>query len=84
MTVYVSLPQFPLTLKYEEPIEEVATHLQGLIENAGVHRLTLDDGSMILVNFGVIESITLTEGSRTLELDELHRGLITSTRSTSE
>jgi hypothetical protein len=83
MTVYVSLPQFPLTLKYEEPMEEVARHLQGLIEEAKVHRLQVNDESIILVNFGVIESITLTEGARTLELEELNRGLSTSTQTTS-
>jgi hypothetical protein len=83
MTVYVSLPQFPLTLKYEEPMEEVARHLQGLIEEAKVHRLQVNDESIILVNFAVIESITLTEGARTLELEELNRGLSTSTQTTS-
>ena len=83
MTVYVSLPQFPLTLKYEEPMEEVARHLQGLIEEAKVHRLQVNDESMVLVNFAVIESVTLTEGARTLELEELNRGLSTSTQTTS-
>ena len=81
MTVYVSLPQFPLTLKYEEPLEEVARHLQGLVEEAKVHRVQVDDESIILLNFGVIESITVTAGSRTLELEELNYGLPTSTRS---
>jgi hypothetical protein len=83
MTVYVSLPQFPLTLKYEEPIEEVARHLQGLVEDAKVHRIQVSDGSMVLLNFGVIESITLSEGARTLELEELNRGLSTSTQTPS-
>jgi hypothetical protein len=83
VTVYVSLPQFPLTLKYEEPLEEVARHLQGLVEEAKVHRIQVSDESIILVNFGVIESITVTEGSRTLELEELNRGLPTSTQSPS-
>jgi hypothetical protein len=83
MTVYVSLPQFPLTLKYEEPMEDVARHLQGLIEEAKVHRLQVNDESIILVNFAVIESVTLTEGARTLELEELNRGLSTSTQSAS-
>ena len=80
MTVYVSLPQFPLTLKYEEPMEEVARHLQGLVEEAKVHRVQVSDDSMVLLNFGVIESITLSEGPRTLELEELNRGLNTSTQ----
>lgn len=83
MTVYVSLPQFPLTLKYEEPVEEVAKHLQGLVEEAKVHRVRVSDDSMILLNFAVVESITLTEGARTLELSELHRGLSTSTQTPS-
>lgn len=83
MTVYVSLPQFPLTLKYEEPMEEVARHLQSLVEEAKVHRLQVNDESIILLNFGVIESITLTEGPRTLELEELNRGLSTSTQTAS-
>ncbi|HEY2191790.1 MAG TPA: hypothetical protein VGH76_05740 [Actinomycetospora sp.] len=83
MTVYVSLPQFPLTLKYEEPMEEVARHLQGLIEEAKVHRVQVNEESIILLNFGVIESITLTEGSRTIELEELNRGLSTSTQTPS-
>jgi hypothetical protein len=82
MTVYVSLPQFPLTLKYEEPIAEVVEHLQGLIEGAKVHQVKLEDGSMILINFAVIEAITLNEGRRTLELEELNRGLSASTQST--
>jgi hypothetical protein len=79
MTVYVSLPQFPLTLKYEEPMEDVARHLQGLVEEAKVHRVQVSDESLVLLNFGVIESITLSEGARTLELEELNRGLPTST-----
>jgi hypothetical protein len=79
MTVYVSLPQFPLTLKYEEPLEDVARHLQGLVEEAKVHRVQVGD-SMILLNFGVIDSVTLSEGPRTLELEELNRGLSTSTQ----
>jgi hypothetical protein len=80
MTVYVSLPQFPLTLKYEEPIEDVARHLQGLVEEAKVHRVQVSDDSMVLLNFGVVESITLSEGPRTLEVEELNRGLSTSTQ----
>jgi|1185.fasta_scaffold985927_2 hypothetical protein len=83
MTVYVSLPQFPLTLKYEEPMEEVARHLQGLVEEAKVHRVQVSDESMVLLNFGVIESITLSEGARTLEVEELNRGLSTSTQTPS-
>lgn len=83
MTVYVSLPQFPLTLKYEEPMEDVARHLQGLVEEAKVHRVQVSDESMVLLNFGVIESITLSEGARTLELEELNRGLSTSTQAPS-
>jgi hypothetical protein len=79
MTVYVSLPQFPLTLKYEEPMEDVARHLQGLVEEAKVHRVQVSDESMVLLNFGVIEAVTLCEGPRTLELEELNRGLPTST-----
>lgn len=82
MTVYVSLPQFPLTLKYEEPITEVADHLTSLIEGAGVHRVIVEDGSIVLINFAVIESITLNEGRRTLELEELNRGLSDSIQST--
>jgi hypothetical protein len=76
MTVYVSLPQFPLTLKYEESIAEVADHLSALIEGAKVHRVVLEDGSMVLLNFAVVESISLNEGKRTLELAELNRALI--------
>jgi hypothetical protein len=34
---------------------------------------------MVLLNFGVIESITLSEGARTLEVVELNQGLSTST-----
>jgi hypothetical protein len=78
MTVYVSLPQFPLTLKYEEPIDDVADHLSALIEGAKVDRVVLEDGSMVLLNFAVIESISLNEGKRTLELEELNRALTTS------
>ncbi|MEJ2868631.1 hypothetical protein WCD74_12740 [Actinomycetospora sp. OC33-EN08] len=78
MTVYVSLPQIPLTLKFEESMNEVAAHLQELLEGAKVHRYHLDNGAMVLVNWGVMEAITLNEGPRTLELDELNRGLRTS------
>lgn len=84
MTVYVSLPQFPLTLKFEEPVEDVADHLQALIEGAKVHRYCLDDGSMIMVNYGIVQAVTLAEGRRTLELEELNRGLSTSTQKTSD
>jgi hypothetical protein len=83
MTVYVSLPQFPLTLKYEEPMEDVARHLQGLVEEAKVHRVQVSDDSLVLLNFGVIESITLSEGPRTLEVEELNRALSTSTQTPS-
>ncbi|MDT7745502.1 MAG: hypothetical protein QOE59_4580 [Actinomycetota bacterium] len=79
MTVYVSLAQFPLTLKYEEPLEDVARHHQGLVEEGKVHRVQVTDDSMVLLNFGVIESITLSEGARTLEVEELNQGLSTST-----
>ena len=65
MTVYVSLPQFPLTLKYEETIDEVADHLTALIEGSKV----------VLLNFAVVESISLNEGKRTLEVAELNRAL---------
>ena len=75
MTVYVSLPQFPLTLKYEEPITEVADHLTALIEGAKVYRVMLEDGAMVLLNFAVVESISLNEGKRTFELAELNRAL---------
>ena len=75
MTVYVSLPQIPLTLKFEEPMDDVAAHLHELVEGAKVHRYHLDNGAMVLVNWGVIESLTLNEGPRTLELDEVNRGL---------
>ena len=50
------------------------------MEEAKVHRVQVSDDSMVLLNFGVIASITLSEGPRTLELEELNRGLITSTR----
>ena len=82
MTVYVSLPQVPLTLKYEEPIADVAAHLQELVEGAKVAQVVLEDGSMILVNFAVIAAISLNEGRRTLELGELNRGLSASPQST--
>ncbi|WP_433799466.1 hypothetical protein [Actinomycetospora sp. CA-084318] len=75
MTVYVSLPQIPLTLKFEEPMDEVASHLHELVENAKVLRYRTDSGAMVLINWGVIESLTLNEGPRTLELDEINRGL---------
>jgi hypothetical protein len=83
MTVYVSLPEFPLTLKYEEPLDDVARHLQGLVEEAKVHRVQVNDQSMVLLNFAVISAITLSEGPRTLELEELNRGLSTSTQTPS-
>ncbi|MDL5156960.1 hypothetical protein [Actinomycetospora termitidis] len=75
MTVYVSIPQVPLTLKFEESMDEVAAHLQELVEGAKVHRYHLDNGAMVLVAWGVIQALTINEGPRTLELDELNRGL---------
>lgn len=75
MTVYVSLPQIPLTLKFEEDFEAVVGHFQELISGGEVHRYLFADGQAVLVNYGVIASATFSEGPRTLEVSELNRGL---------
>lgn len=75
MTVYVSLPQIPLTLKFEEDLDTVVTRFQQLIHDREVHRYTFTDNQAVLVNYGVIASATFSEGPRTLEVSELNRGL---------
>lgn len=75
MTVYVSLPQIPLTLKFEEDLEAVVTRFQQLITEGEVHRYFFTDTQSVLVNYGVIASATFSEGPRTLEVSELNRGL---------
>jgi hypothetical protein len=75
VTVYVSLPQIPLTLKFEEDLETVVTRFQQLIGDGEVHRYTFTDHQAVLVNYGVIASATFSEGPRTLEVSELNRGL---------
>lgn len=75
MTVYVSLPQIPLTLKFEEDLESVVARFTELITEGEVHRYRLTDSQAVLVNYGVIASATFSEGPRTLEVSELNRGL---------
>lgn len=75
MTVYVSLPQIPLTLKFEEDLESVVSRFQQLITDGEVHRYAFTDNQAVLVNYGVIASATFSEGPRTLEVSELNRGL---------
>ena len=55
MTVYVSLPQFPLTLKYEEPIADVATHLQALNAHGECHSKTMQQSFV----FGCIVGVCI-------------------------
>lgn len=75
MTVYVSLPQIPLTLKFEEDLGAVMDRFHQLISDGEVHRYVLADHQAVLVNYGVIASATFSEGPRTLEVSELNRGL---------
>ncbi len=75
MTVYVSLPQVPLTLKFEESHDEVLDHFQTLIEDGSIHRYELGDGQSLIVNYAVVAAATLSEGHRTLEVSEMHRGV---------
>jgi hypothetical protein len=75
VTVYVSLPQIPLTLKFEEDLETVVTRFHQLISDGEVHRYFPSDTQSVLVNYGVIASATFSEGPRTLEVSELNRGL---------
>lgn len=75
MTVYVSLPQIPLTLKFEEDLGTVVDRFHQLISDGEVHRYTLSENQAVLVNYGVIASVTFSEGPRTLEVSELNRGL---------
>lgn len=75
MTVYVSLPQIPLTLKFEEDLDTVVTRFQQLIRDGEVHRYEFTENQAVVVNYGVISSVTFSEGPRTLEVSELHRGL---------
>jgi hypothetical protein len=75
VTVYVSLPQIPLTLKFEEDLDTVVTRFQQLIRDGEVHRYAFADTQAVIVNYGVIASATFSEGPRTLEVSELNRGL---------
>ena len=75
MTVYVSVPQIPLTLKFEEDLESVVARFTQIINDGEVHRYTFAENQTILVNYGVIASVTFSAGPRTLEVSELNRGL---------
>ena len=75
MTVYVSLPQIPLTLKFEEDLDAVVTRFSQLISDGEVHSYAFADNQTVLVNYGVIASATFSAGPRTLEVSELNRGL---------
>jgi len=75
VTVYVSLPQIPLTLKFEEELDAVVDRFHQLINDGEVHRYALSENQAVLVNYGVIASATFSEGPRTLEVSELNRGL---------
>lgn len=75
MTVYVSLPQIPLTLKFEEELDAVVTRFTQLITEGEVQRYAFTENQTVLVNYGVIASVTFSEGPRTLEVSEMNRGL---------
>jgi hypothetical protein len=75
MTVYVSVPQIPLTLKFEEPLDAVVSRFTQIINDGEVHRYAFTDTQTVMVNYGVIASVTFAEGPRTLEVSELNRGL---------
>jgi len=75
MTVYVSVPQIPLTLKFEEDLESVIARFTQIINDGEVHRYAFTGTQAVLVNYGVIASVTFSEGPRTLEVSELNRGL---------
>lgn len=75
MTVYVSVPQIPLTLKFEEDLAPVVERFTQMITEGEVHRYAFTDNQSVLVNYKVISSITFSEGPRTLEVSELNRGL---------
>ena len=75
MTTYVHLPQVPLTLKFEEPHQEVLDHFRELVAAAEVHRYEVDATSSVIVNYAVVAAVTLTEGHRALDVSELHRGV---------
>jgi hypothetical protein len=75
VTVYVSVPQIPLTLKFEEDLKAVVARFTEIINEGEVHRYAFADNQVVLVNYGVIASVTFSEGARTLEVSELNRGL---------
>jgi hypothetical protein len=75
MTVYVSVPQIPLTLKFEEHLGAVVERFTQIITDGEVHRYAFTENQTVLVNYKVISSITFSEGPRTLEVSELNRGL---------
>ena len=75
MTTYVHVAQIPLTLKFEEPHDAVLDHFRELITNGAVHRYEVGPDSSVVVNYGVVAALTVTEGHRALDVSELHRGL---------
>lgn len=75
MTTYVHVAQIPLTLKFEEPHDAVLDHFRELISSGAVHRYEVAAGSSVVVNYGVVAALTVTEGHRALDVSELHRGL---------
>lgn len=70
MTVYVSLPELPLGLRFEEPFDEVVEHIRGLLQNAEVRRYETGEGRAVLVSYGVVSAVTIGEGHRVYEISE--------------
>ena len=61
MTTYVHVAQIPLTLKFEEPHDAVLDHFRELISSGAVHRYEVAPESSVVVNYGVVAAVTVSE-----------------------
>lgn len=75
VAVYVSLPQIPLALRFEDPFDEVVERFRELIDNGTVCRFEHGAGTAVLVNFAVQASAILAEGHSLTAPDDIHKAI---------
>ena len=75
MAVYVALAQIPLTLRFEEPFDEVVGRFENLIENNAVCRFDHEPGTAVVVNFAVQAAAIVSEGHSETSPSDIHRAV---------
>lgn len=75
MAVYVSLPQIPLGLRFEEPLDDVVERFRQLIDDGTVCRFAHGPDTAVLVNFAVQASAIFSEGHSLTTPDDIHKAI---------